>query len=47
MNFVERIATFLTRKGWNPRVIRTGSKLHRFLFHRLGLGRFKLIGEDS
>ena len=47
MNLVEHIATFLTRKGWNPRVIRAGSRFHKFLFHTLGLGRFKLIGEDS
>jgi F420H(2)-dependent quinone reductase len=47
MTIVEHIATFLTRKGWNPRVIRTGSQLHRFLFHTLRLGRFRLIGQDS
>lgn len=47
MTLVEHIATFLTRKGWNPRVIRAGSRLHKFLFHALGLGRFRLIGQDS
>jgi len=47
MTLVEHIATFLTRKGWNPRVIRAGSRLHKFLFHTLGLGRFRLIGQDS
>ena len=47
MTLVERIATLLTRKGWNPRLIRAGSRFHRFLFHTLGLGRFKLIGQDS
>jgi F420H(2)-dependent quinone reductase len=47
MTLVEQIATFLTRKGWNPRVIRAGSRLHKFLFHRLGLGRSRLIGQDS
>jgi deazaflavin-dependent oxidoreductase (nitroreductase family) len=47
MTIVERIATFLTRKGWNPRVIRTGSRLHKFLFHSLKLGRFQLVGQDS
>ena len=47
MTLVEQIATFLTRKGWNPRVIRAGSRLHKFLFHTLRLGRFRLIGEDS
>lgn len=47
MTLVEQIATFLTRKGWNPRVIRAGSRLHKFLFRRLGLGRSRLIGQDS
>ncbi len=47
MNLVEHIATFLTRKGWNPRVIRLGSRFHRLLFLTLRLGRFRLIGEDS
>jgi F420H(2)-dependent quinone reductase len=47
MTLVEHIATFLTRKGWNPRVIRAGSRFHKFLFHSLGLGRFQLIGQDS
>jgi len=47
MTPVEQIATFLTRKGWNPRVIRVGSRLHKFLFRRLGLGRSRLIGQDS
>ena len=47
MTLVEHIATLLTRKGWNPRVIRIGSRLHKFLFHTLGLGRFRLIGQDS
>lgn len=42
-----RIATFLTRKGWNPRVIRAGSRAHRFLFRTLGLGRFRLVGANS
>ena len=47
MNLVEHIATLVTRKGWNPRVIRAGSRLHTFLFRTLRLGRFRLIGEDS
>ncbi len=47
MTLVEHIATLLTRKGWNPRVIRAGSRFHKFLFHTLGLGRFKLVGQDS
>jgi len=47
MNLVEHIATLLTRKGWNPRVIRAGSRLHTFLFTTLRLGRSRLIGEDS
>ena len=47
MTLVEHIATFLTRKGWNPRTIRSGSRLHRFLFRNLGLGRFRLIGRDT
>ena len=47
MNVVEHIATFVTRKGWNPRIIRAGSRLHAFLFRTLGLGRFRLVGEDS
>ncbi len=47
MTPVEHIATLLTRNGWNPRVIRTGSRFHRFLFHTLRLGRFRLIGQDS
>jgi len=47
MNLVEHIATLLTKKGWNPRVIRAGSRLHRFLFKTLRLGRSRLIGEDS
>jgi deazaflavin-dependent oxidoreductase (nitroreductase family) len=47
MTLVEHIATFLTRKGWNPHVIRAGSRLHKFLFRTLGLGRTKLIGQDS
>lgn len=47
MTLVEHIATLLTRKGWNPRVIRAGSRFHRFLFHTLRLGRFRLIGHDS
>jgi deazaflavin-dependent oxidoreductase (nitroreductase family) len=47
MTPVEHIATFLTRKGWNPRVIRSGSRLHTFLFRTLGLGRFRLIGQDT
>lgn len=47
MTLVEHIATFLTRKGWNPRVIRAGSRFHKFLFHTLGLGRFSLIGQDA
>ncbi|MBI3784368.1 MAG: nitroreductase family deazaflavin-dependent oxidoreductase [Deltaproteobacteria bacterium] len=47
MTLVEHIATFLTRNGWNPRVIRAGSRLHKLLFHTLRLGRFRLIGQDS
>lgn len=47
MHLPEQIASFLTRKGWNPRVIRTGSQLHKFLFRTLGLGRFKFVGQDS
>ena len=43
----QRIASILTRKGWNPRVIRAGSRFHRFLFRTLGLGRFRLVGQDS
>ena len=33
----QRIAPMLTRKGWNPRVIRAGSRFHKFLF----------VGQDS
>src|SRR5512139_1109232 len=47
MNAVEHIASFLTKNGWNPRVIRAGSRLHKFLFRTLRLGRFRLVGEDS
>ena len=47
MTVVERIATFLTRNDWNPRVIRLGSRLHKFLFHTLRLRRSKLIGQDT
>jgi deazaflavin-dependent oxidoreductase (nitroreductase family) len=47
MNPVEHIATLLTRKGWNPRVIRAVSRFHKFLFCRLGFGHFHLIGEDT
>ena len=47
MHLPEQIASFLTRKGWNPRGIRTGSRLHKFLFRTLGLGRFKFVGQDS
>ena len=47
MTLVEHIATFVTRKGWNPRIIRAGRRLHKFLFHRLGLGRSRLIGQDT
>jgi deazaflavin-dependent oxidoreductase (nitroreductase family) len=43
----ERIATFLTRKGWNPRVIRAGSRLHKFLYRTLGLGRFNVVGHNT
>jgi deazaflavin-dependent oxidoreductase (nitroreductase family) len=47
MHVPEHIAGFLTRKGWNPRVIRTGSRFHKFLFRTLGLGRFGLVGQDT
>jgi deazaflavin-dependent oxidoreductase (nitroreductase family) len=47
MNAVEHIASFLTKNGWNPRVIRAGSRLHKFLFRTLRLGRFPLVGGDS
>lgn len=43
----QRIASILTRKGWNPRLIRAGSRFHKFLFRTLGLGRFRLVGQDS
>ncbi len=47
MTLVEHIATLLTRKGWNPRIIRAGSRLHRLLFHTFRLGRYRLISQDS
>ena len=47
MTIPARIATFLTKRGWNPRVIRAGSRVHRFLFRTLGLGRFGLVGAHS
>ena len=47
MALAQRIAAFLTRKGWNPRVIRAGSRFHKFLFRTLGLGRFRFVGEHS
>ena len=47
MTSVEHIATLVTRKGWNPRRIRAGSRFHKFLFRTLGLGRFRLVGQDS
>ena len=43
----QRIAALLTRTGWNPRLIRAGSRFHRFLFHTLALGRYRLVGHDS
>jgi deazaflavin-dependent oxidoreductase (nitroreductase family) len=39
------IATALTWRGWNPRVIRAGSRLHAYLLRRFG--RAKLIGRDA
>ena len=39
------IASFLTRWGWNPRVIRTGSRLHTALLRRFG--RSDLVGDDT
>lgn len=47
MTLVEHMATLLTKNGWNPRVIRAGSRLHKFLFRTLRLGRLRLIGQDS
>jgi len=47
MRVPQRIASTLTRTGWNPRTIRLGSRLHTFLFRTLGLGRFRLVGSDS
>ena len=38
------IATVLTWRGWNPRVIRAGSRLHTRLLRLFG--RAKLIGAD-
>jgi deazaflavin-dependent oxidoreductase (nitroreductase family) len=39
------IATLLTWRGWNPRVIRAGSRLHTALLSRFGGS--KLIGGDA
>jgi deazaflavin-dependent oxidoreductase (nitroreductase family) len=39
------IATVLTWRGWNPRVIRAGSRLHNGLLRRFR--RAKLIGGDA
>jgi deazaflavin-dependent oxidoreductase (nitroreductase family) len=39
------IATMLTWRGWNPRVIRAGSRLHAGLLRRFR--RTKLIGGDT
>lgn len=47
MTLVKRIAAFITREDWNPRVIRIASRVHRFLFTRLALGRFRWIGQDA
>ena len=47
MTFVEHIAALVTSRGWNPRVIRPGSRLHEFLFRTLDLGRSRLIGQDT
>ena len=47
MRVPQRIASALTRTGWNPLTIRLGSRVHTFLFRTLGLGRFRLVGEDS
>jgi deazaflavin-dependent oxidoreductase (nitroreductase family) len=47
MPLPERVAAFLTRKGWNPRLIRASSRLHKFLLRTLGLGRFEFVGQDT
>jgi deazaflavin-dependent oxidoreductase (nitroreductase family) len=39
------IASLLTWRGWNPRVIRAGSRLHTALLRRFGSAR--LIGGDA
>ena len=39
------IATLLTWRGWNPRVIRAGSRIHAALLRRFG--RTTLIGGDA
>jgi F420H(2)-dependent quinone reductase len=39
------IATVLTWRGWNPRVIRAGSRFHTGLLQRFG--RAKVIGGDA
>ena len=39
------IASALTWRGWNARVIRAGSRAHSALLRRFG--RVKLIGEDA
>jgi deazaflavin-dependent oxidoreductase (nitroreductase family) len=39
------IASFLTWRGWNPVVIRAGSRFHGALLRRFG--RARLIGKDA
>jgi deazaflavin-dependent oxidoreductase (nitroreductase family) len=39
------IASVLTWRGWNPRVIRAGSRLHKALLGRFG--RTRVIGGDA
>jgi deazaflavin-dependent oxidoreductase (nitroreductase family) len=39
------IASALTWRGWNARIIRAGSRVHSALLRRFG--RVKLIGEDA
>jgi len=47
MRVPQRIASALTRTRWDPFTIRLGSRVHTFLFRRLKLGRFRLVGQDS
>jgi deazaflavin-dependent oxidoreductase (nitroreductase family) len=47
MHLPQRIAAFLTRTGWNPRLIRTASRLHAALLRTRGLGGSAFVGGDT